>query len=61
MDAWMKELGHNKVILKTDPEPSTLDLAEKVHDKRKQPTIPRASPKGSNGSLGAATAAPGSS
>ena len=51
---WLQDSGKTKVVLRSDPGPSTVEIVEKVVSKREQSTIPQLAPKGSKGSLGLA-------
>ena len=51
---FVQENGHANIIAMTDPEPSTVNLAERVAAERAHDTILRASPVRSKGSLGGA-------
>ena len=49
---YLDRLNYGKVVLRVDPEPSTLDLQKSVIERPN--TTPQQSPKGSKGSLGGA-------
>ena len=51
---WIKKLGHPKIELKCDQEPSTIDVRnELINICKSTQLVPFATPKGSKGSLGA--------
>ena len=50
---WIKDLGHPKIELKCDQEPSTIDVRnELINICKSTQLVPFASPEGSKGSLG---------
>ena len=51
---WFKDLGHPKLELKCDQEPSTIEVRnELINNCKSTQLVPFATPKGSKGSLGA--------